>query len=355
MSSDYKKDFESLVSLMVQEEASDLHLSEGRKPTVRASGILIQLENYPEMTHADMKGILEALLDDVKKEVFAKKKEVDFSYLTTEGSRLRANAFHRMDKISIAFRLIPKKIKTLAELKIPSILETFTRKKQGFFLVVGPTGQGKSTTLAALIEMINQERLAHIVTIEDPVEYVFESKKSIIDQREVLEDTPDFHTALQGAFRQDIDVLMIGEMRTPEDIATAVTAAETGHLVFSTLHTNNAAQTIDRIIDSFDTMAQKQIRTQLSSSLLAVFSQRLIPTVSKGLVPSVELLINNSAVANLIREGRTHEINSVIETSSDQGMIDSNRYLSDLVRAGEISIENAYLYSQNSKGLERML
>lgn len=355
MSADYKKDFEGLVSVMSREGASDLHLSEERKPIIRSNGILIPLENYPALTHADMKGILDNLLDDIKKEVFQNKKEVDFSYLSESEIRFRGNAFYRFGKISIALRLIPKEIKTLAELKIPSILETFTRRKQGFFLVVGPTGQGKSTTLAAMIEMINQERLAHIVTIEDPVEYVFDSKKSIIDQREVLEDTPDFHTALQGALRQDIDVLMIGEMRTPEDISAAVTAAETGHLVFSTLHTNNAAQTIDRIIDSFDTVQQKQIRAQLSGSLLGVFSQRLIPSVSKGLVPAVELLINNNAVANLIREGRTHEIASVIETSSDQGMIDLNRYLADLVRAGEISIENAYLYTQNAKGLDRML
>ena len=221
--------------------------------------------------------------------------------------------------------------------------------------MVGPTGQGKSTTLATLIDMINEKRLEHIITIEDPIEYVFENKKSVIDQREVLQDTPDFHSALQGSFRQDMDVLMIGEMRTPEDISAAVTAAETGHLVFSTLHTNNASQTIERIIDSFGPTQQTQIRVQLASSLLGIFSQRLIPRVSGGLIPAVELLINNNAVANLIRENRTHEINSVIETSAEQGMIDLNRNLSDLVRAGEITIENAYLYSTNSKGLERML
>ncbi|KND52145.1 MAG: twitching motility protein PilT [Parcubacteria bacterium C7867-003] len=355
MSSDYKKDFDTLVAVMVSENASDLHLSEGRKPIVRVSGLLIALENHPVLTSQDIKGLLGNLLDSTKKQIFETQKEVNFSYINSDSTRFRGNAFYRFGKISIALRLIPHKIKTLSELKIPSILEVFTRKKQGFFIVVGPTGQGKSTTLASMIEMINQERLAHIVTIEDPVEYVFESKKSIIDQREVLEDTPDFHTALEGALRQDIDVLMIGEMRTPEDISAAVTAAETGHLVFSTLHTNNAAQTIDRIIDSFDTVAQKQIRAQLAGSLLAVFSQRLIPSVSKGLVPAVELLINNTAVANLIREGRTHEISSVIETSSDQGMIDLNRYLSDLVRAGEISIENAYMYTQNAKGLDRMI
>jgi twitching motility protein PilT len=355
MSADYKKDFESLVTIMIKENASDLHLAEERKPILRVSGQLLPLETHAVLTHADMKGTLDSLLDDVKKDIFNKNKEVDFSFQSQLGARFRGNAYYQFGKISVALRLIPHKIKTLAELRIPTIVEQFTRKKQGFFLVVGPTGQGKSTTLAALIELVNQERLAHIITIEDPVEYVFDSKKSIIDQREVLEDTPDFHTALQGAFRQDIDVLMIGEMRTTEDIAAAVTAAETGHLVFSTLHTNNAAQTIDRIIDSFGTLAQKQIRSQLASSLIGVLSQRLIPSVSGGLVPAVELLINNTAVANLIREGRIHEINSVIETSSDQGMIDLNRYLSDLVRAGEISIENAYLYTQNSKGLDRML
>jgi len=206
-----------------------------------------------------------------------------------------------------------------------------------------------------MIDMINEQRLEHIITIEDPVEYIFQSKKSIIDQREVLQDTPDFHTALDGAFRQDIDVLMIGEMRTKEDIATAVTAAETGHLVFSTLHTNSAAQTIERIIDSFDGNQQTQIRVQLANSLLGVFSQRLIPRISGGLIPAVELLINNNAVANLIRENRTFEISSVIETGSDQGMIDLNRNLSELVRAGEITMENAYLHSNNTKGLDHML
>lgn len=355
MSADVKKFFDDLVSVMMKEEASDLHLAENRKPIIRVSGVLIPLENYPEFSHADMRGIAEIVLDKVKAEKFQNEKEVDFSYASELGARFRGNIYYSFGKISLALRLVPDKIKTLEQLRLPSILEVFTRKKQGFFLVVGPTGQGKSTTLASMVEMINQERLTHIITIEDPIEYVFESKKSLIDQREVLEDTPSFHQALQGAFRQDIDVLMIGEMRTPDDISAAVTAAETGHLVFSTLHTNNAAQTIDRIIDSFDTNAQKQIRTQLAGSLLGIFSQRLIPTVSKGLVPAVELLINNSAVANLIREGRIHELNSVIETSSDQGMIDLNRYLSDLVRAGEISIENAYLYTQNSKGLDRML
>lgn len=355
MASDYKKEFDDLVSLMIKEDASDLHLGEGRQPILRVSGFLIPIANHPVLSRQDIKGVLDQVLSPTKKEIFLDKKEVDFAYDHNNDSRFRGNAFFQLNKISVAFRLIPKRIKSLEELKLPAILESFTNKQQGFFLVVGPTGQGKSTTLATLIDSINEQRLEHIITIEDPVEYIFESKKSIIDQREVLQDTPDFHTALMGMFRQDPDVMMIGEMRTPQDISAAVTAAETGHLVFSTLHTNTAAQTIDRIIDSFDKEQQKQISSQLASSLLGIFSQRLVPRVSGGLVPACELLINNSAVANLIRENRTHEINSIIETSAEQGMVDLNRYLSELVRAGEITIENAYLYSQNTKGLDHML
>lgn len=355
MASDYKKEFDDLVSLMIKEDASDLHLGEGRQPVLRVSGFLIPIANHPVLSRQDIKGILDQVLSPTKKEIFLDKKEVDFAYDHNNSSRFRGNAFFQLNKISVAFRLIPKKIKSLEELKLPTILESFINKQQGFFLVVGPTGQGKSTTLATLIDSINEQRLEHIITIEDPVEYIFESKKSIIDQREVLQDTPDFHTALMGMFRQDPDVMMIGEMRTSQDISAAVTAAETGHLVFSTLHTNTAAQTIDRIIDSFDKEQQKQISSQLASSLLGIFSQRLIPRVSGGLVPACELLINNSAVSNLIRENRTHEINSIIETSAEQGMIDLNRYLSELVRSGEITIENAYLYSQNTKGLDHML
>ena len=355
MAGDYKKEFEDLIEIMVKEDASDLHLSEGRTPIIRVAGFLIPLVKKEALTKVDIKGILDVLLESDKKEDFLEKKQVDFAYDGKDGQRFRCNAFFQLGKISIALRLIPSKIKSFEELRLPSILETFVNKQQGFFLVVGPTGHGKSTTLATMIDMVNERRLEHIITIEDPIEYIFQNKKSIVDQREVLQDTPDFHSALKGMFRQDIDVVMIGEMRTPEDISAAVTAAETGHLVFSTLHTNTASQTVDRIIDSFETSQQDQIRFQLASSLLGIFSQRLIPRVSGGLIPACELLLNNNAVSNLIRENRTHEINSVIETSSDQGMIDLNRYLSELVRSGEITIENAYLYSQNPKSLERML
>ena len=238
---------------------------------------------------------------------------------------------------------------------MPNVLSEIARKKQGFFLVVGPVGQGKSTTIAAMINLINNEQSRHIITIEDPIEYLYSQNKSIINQREVGIDTKDFHIALNSVFREDVNVIMIGEMRTLETIGTAVTAAETGHLVFSTLHTNNASQTIDRIIDSFPGNQQDQIRIQLASSLLGIFSQRLIPRITGGLIPAYELLLNNNAVANLIRENRTHEIDVVIETGMSSGMIDLNHSLLDLVRAGEISIESAYQYSLNPKGLERML
>lgn len=351
---DYKRDIEELVSTVINEGASDLHLSEGRNPLIRVSGNLIPLAKKPIISSSDMKGYINAFLSEENKELLAKDKDVDFSYSLTN-ARFRGNAYYRQSLLSIALRLIPKQIRTLAQLNLPPILESFTRKQQGFFLCVGPIGQGKSTTLASLIEIINETRSEHIMTIEDPIEYIYESKKSIIDQREVRIDTPDFKNALIAMFREDIDVALVGEMRDPETIATAVTAAETGHLVFSTLHTNTASQTINRIIDSFPASQQDQIRVQLAGSMTGIFSQRLIPRISGGLIPAYELLINNPAVANLIREKRIHEINTVIETSSGEGMIDMNRSLAELVRRGEISVENAYVNSVNPKNLERMI
>ncbi len=351
---DYRKDIEQLVNMVINEGASDLHLSEARNPVIRVAGVLIPITKRSVLTKEDLKGFLNEFLSEENKVLLQKDRDVDFSYSLTN-ARFRGNIYYHQGELSIALRLIPKKISTLQELNLPPILETFTRHQQGFFLVVGPIGQGKSTTLAALIEMINQTRTEHIMTIEDPIEYLYESKKSIIDQREVRIDTPDFKDALIAMFRQDIDVALVGEMRDSETMATAVTAAETGHLVFSTLHTNNAAQTINRIIDSFPASQQDQIRIQLASSLTGIFSQRLIPRISGGLIPAYELLINNNAVSNLIREKRIHEINSVIETSSGDGMIDMNRSLAELVRSGEITVENAYLNSNNPKTLERLV
>ena len=343
-----------MVEAVINENGSDLHLAEGRHPIIRVSGVLIPLVKRAPLTAADMQGLLNRFLSEDNKVLFEKDKDVDFSYSLTN-VRFRGNAYYHQGVVSIALRLIPKKIKTLAELNLPPSIEMFTRKQQGFFLVVGPIGQGKSTTLASLIEMINQTRTEHIMTIEDPIEYIYESKKSIIDQREVRIDTPDFKDALVAMFRQDIDVCLVGEMRDTETIATAVTAAETGHLVFSTLHTNNASQTINRIIDSFQPGQQDQIRIQLAGSLTGIFSQRLIPRISGGLIPAYELLINNNAISNLIREKRIHEINTVIETSSGDGMVDMNRSLAELVRAGEITVESAYLNSLNPKTLERLV
>ena len=344
-----------MVDIVAKEGGSDLHLSEGRPPVIRVSGFLIPLAKIAPLDKAAMEKLLAELLSPAGKGEFEKSRETNFSWSSPAGLRFRCNAFLSLGKISIAMRLIPKEVKTFIELNLPPVLETFAKRQQGFFLVVGPVGVGKSTTLAAMIETINRERLEHIITIEDPVEYLFQPKKSIIDQREVKIDTPDFHTALKGVFRQDADIVMIGEMRDPETISTAVTAAETGHLIFSTLHTNTAPQTIDRIIDSFPAEQQAQIRQQLAGSLLGIFSQRLVPKISGGLVPAYELLINNSAVANLVRSGRTHEIASVVETSSEEGMIDLNRSLTDLVRKGDITVENAFQFSSNPKTLERML
>lgn len=343
------------IEKVIAEDASDLHLCAGTKPTIRSSGSLLPLLKEDVLTQEDILGFLTSMLSPENKKRFLDNKELDFSYAHGDKARFRGNAYFSQGSPGVALRLIPRKIRNLTELNLPPILETFAARQQGFFLVVGPVGQGKTTTLAALVEHINQERAEHIVTIEDPIEYQFVEKKSLINQREVRIDTTDFHTALSAVFRQDVDVLMIGEMRTPETMSTAVTAAETGHLVFSTLHTNNAAQTIDRIIDTFRADQQDQIRLQLASSLAGIFSQRLIPRVSGGLVPAYELLINNSAVANLIREKRTHEINTVIETSSEEGMIDMNRSLAELVRSGEISVENAYSRSLNPQSLERLM
>lgn len=352
---DYKKELNDLVKTVFQEGASDLHLAEGKRPTIRVSGMLLPLVKRDLVNNEMIVGILSELVTKENREFFLKNKELDFSYSTDNGERFRGNAFFQQGKISIALRLIPHKIRTLEELNLPPILESFTDKPQGFFLVVGPVGQGKSTTLSAMIDHINQTRAEHIITIEDPIEYIYEPKKSIVDQREVRIDTADFPTAMKSMFREDIDVALIGEMRGIETIGTAVTAAETGHLIFSTLHTNGAAQTISRIIDSFPAAQQEQIRLQLASSLTGIFSQRLIPRISGGLIPAYELLINNNAVSNLIRDNRIHEINSVIETSSQDGMIDMNRCLAELVAKGEITVESAYTYASDSKILERMM
>jgi len=351
---DYQKFLHDLFENLVNEDGSDLHMGVGRKPAIRINGQLIYLVNYNVMTEADVLGALAVLVGEARVKKFIENKGIDFSSNLNNGQiQLRGNAFYQRGNACIALRLVSK-AKSFEELNLPVILKEFARKKQGFFLVVGPVGQGKSTTLSTMINIINSEESSHIITIEDPIEYIYQQDKSIIDQREIGVDTNDFLSALKSAFREDANVLLIGEMRDSDTISAAVTAAETGHLVLSTLHTNNASQTIDRIIDSFPAEQQGQIRLQLASSLLGIFSQRLIPRISGGRIPAYELLINNKAIANLIREKRTHEIDTVLETSSHEGMMDMNRCLIDLVQRGEISLESAYEYAINPKALEQM-
>lgn len=344
-----------LLDMVIKEGGSDLHLSVGSNPIIRVSGSLVPLVQEKVLQPEDTEAMLKEILPEGRWNDFVRDQAVDFSFAHKDNNRFRINGYVVQGGIAIAMRLIPHEIRSFNTLNLPPVLEVFTQRTQGFFLCVGPIGQGKSTTLAAIIDRINETRAEHIVTIEDPVEYIFDQKKSLIHQREVKIDTPDFHSALQAAFREDVNVIMVGEMRDQETISSAVTAAETGHLVLSTLHTNNAAQTIDRIIDMFPSNQQGQIRVQLAGSLAGVFSQRLVPRIAGGLIPAYELLINNSAVSNLIREGRTHEITTVIQTSSQEGMIDMDRSLAELVRRGEVTIEHAFERAIDPKTFERYL
>src|SRR3989338_2401044 len=350
----YQKELEDLLMIVAKEGASDLHISVGRHPTIRVAGGFIPLVKKQVLTPEDTAGLVFAMLNEDRQKELFEKREIDFSYNFQDKVRFRANAFYQRGFFGIALRLIPVEIKDIKSLNLPETLLSFTRKGQGFFLLVGPNGHGKSTTLASMIDVINHERAEHIITVEDPIEYIFIQDKSIIDQREVRSDTHNFKRALKSMFREDVNVAMVGEMRDYETISRAGTAAETGHLIFSSLHTNNAAQTIDRIIDSFPPIQQNQIRSQLASTIIGIFSQRLIPRVSGGLIPAYELLIANHAIRNLIRENKVHEIDMVIETSSDAGMISFSRSLMELVRQGEITMENALAYSLNPSGLQAL-
>jgi len=344
-----------LLELTVKEQASDLHLSVGHPPVLRIADRLVPLLKKPKLSPEDTRGLAEALMTQEQLQRFLQEKEIDFSYSFQEMARFRVNVFFQRGGVSCSLRLIPAKIRTIEELNLPSIIHQFARATQGFVLISGPSSHGKSTTLAALIDEINHTRTDHIITIEDPIEYVFEDDRAIIDQREVYQDTLSFARALRSTFRQDPDVIMVGEMRDPETMATAITAAETGHLVFATLHTNSAAQTMHRIVDSFPSEQQNQIRAQLSGSLLGVVSQRLIPRIKGGLIPACEVMLNTPATANLIRENKAHELPLVIETSAEMGMISLNRALANLVKMKEISLENAINYSLNPAELKMLV
>ncbi len=351
----YLSQLRKLLALTIKEQASDLHISVGHPPVLRIAGELVPLVKEEKFSPEDTENLAFTLMNVAQKERFLKEKEIDFSYKFGEEARFRVNIFFQKGYISCALRLIPAKIRTITELNLPPVLYEFTKPTQGFVLICGPSSQGKSTTLAALIDEINHTRTDHIVTIEDPIEYVFTPDKAIIDQREVGQDTMSFSTALRSTFRQDPDVIMVGEMRDPETMATAITAAETGHLVFATLHTNSAAQTIHRIVDSFPSQQQDQIRAQLSGSLLGVVSQRLVPRIKGGLIPACEVMIATPAVANLIRENKIHEIPMVIETNLELGMISLNRSLADLVKRKEVSLETALSYSLSPNELRILI
>ena len=352
---DYKQKLNELLLTTARQNASDLHLAVGRHPTLRIDGVLIPLQKESLLTPEMTENLIFNLLAPEQKEKFLKEKEIDLSYSFEDKARFRINIFYQRGYMAAALRLIPAQIKTLEELNLPPILHDFTKLSQGFVLVVGPAGHGKSTTLAALLDEINHNRTDHIITIEDPIEYMFSQDKCIVSQREVKTDTLDFHNGLRSLLRQDPDVVMIGEMRDTESMATAMTAAETGHLVFSTLHTNSASQTVDRIIDSFPAEQQGQISSQLAATLVGIISERLIPRIEGGRLPACEIMISNPAIRNLIRERKAYQIDLVIETSVQEGMLTLNRALVDLVKKKAISLENAELYSLNPSELRILL
>ena len=351
----YEQQLDFLLERVAQQQASDLHLTVGRYPTMRVDDVLLSISGTKVLTPEDTEAFAMLIMSEEKQKVFKETGEVDLAYHFRDRARFRVNIYRQRTFVSVAMRLIPSHIRTIEELILPPILHEFARHSQGFFLVVGPAGHGKSTTLAALIDEINHERADHIVTIEDPIEYLFTQDRSIIDQREIGQDSRTFPDALRAVFRQDPDVIMIGEMRDPDTMGAALSAAETGHLVFSTLHTNNAAQTIDRILDSFPAEQQGQVRSQLALTLTGIVSERLLPRLEGGRVPAIEVLIATAATRNLIRERKTHEIDLVIETSADVGMISLNRSLADLVKRREISFENAELYSLNPAELRLLI
>lgn len=345
---------QELLELVVAKDASDLHLVVGSPPTIRIDGQLLFVGDVA-LTQETAQELVFSLLSPEQKDQFQVNREVDFGYQYLDKGRFRVNAYYQRDHPSAALRLIHSIIKTPEELRLPQVAHSFAQLKQGFIIVTGPTGHGKSSTLAAIIEEINRTRADHIVTIEDPIEFVYQPKKSIISQREMKADTHSWDIALRSVLREDPDVVLVGEMRDFETIAAALTVAETGHLVFATLHTNSAAQTIDRIIDVFPDEQQQQIRQQLAGSLEAVFSQRLVPAIPSGRVPAVEVLLATPAVKNLIREGKSHQLDNIIQTSGNLGMTTLEMSLASWVQAGAINLETAKRYSLRPEELDRII
>jgi twitching motility protein PilT len=345
----------SLLRLVAQQNASDLHLAVGRYPTLRIDGKLCPITQEKMLTAQDTKELSDVMMSEAQKKSLLKIGQADFSYNFEDKARFRTNVFFQKGYVSVAMRLITTRVRSLEEINMPQSLYDFTKFSQGLVLCTGPVGHGKSTTLAAIIDYINHNKEQHIITIEDPIEYVYEQDRCIINQKEVGEDSPSFPLALRAVFREDANVVLIGELRDLDTISTAVTAAETGHLIFATLHTNDCSQTVDRIIDVFPAHQQNQIRYQLASVLLGVISQRLVPQIGGGRIPAVEIMIKNHAIENLIRENKTFQIENVIETSMSEGMISLDKSLADLVKKGLISVDNAIIYAKNRDYLQMLI
>lgn len=346
---------ESLLEEVVKRTASDLHLQVGLPPTLRIDGRLTPVQGPVPLTEEMVENMVFSLLDEEQKQILLRDKEFDFSFAFGNLGRFRVNAFHERGNLAAAMRLIPNEIRTIEQLGLPKILNKFTEYPRGLVLVTGPTGSGKSTTLAALIDQINQREARHIISVEDPIEYTHQSKKSLIAQREVHYDTYSFSAALRSALREDPDVVLIGEMRDLETIAAAITIAETGHLVFATLHTNSASQTVDRMVDVFNPHQQPQVRAQLGNILMAICSQRLVPALGSGRVAATEILIATPAVRNIIREGKTYQLEAVIQTSAEYGMQSMDRELVNLIHSGIISYDEARNFAVDLEELDRLM
>lgn len=344
-----------LLEIILKKSASDLHLIVGVKPMLRIDGDLTPVPNVEVLTAQESERLVFELVTDEQKELLLVNREIDFSFALGEVARFRVNAYYQKGYLSAALRHIPTKIRTVEELALPSVCHQFAKLRQGLILITGPTGHGKSTTIAAIIEEINQGRPVHILTIEDPIEYVYPVGKAVVSQRELHLDTHSWEVALRSALREDPDVVLIGEMRDYETIASAVTIAETGHLVLATLHTNSAGQTVDRIVDVFPEHQQDQIRSQLASTLAGVISQRLIPSLSGGRVPACEILMATPAVKTVIREGKSHLIDNIIATSSAQGMVSLETSLSKMVKEGKISLDQAMDFALKPEELMRIV
>ena len=346
---------ENFLEEVIKRDGSDLHIQVGLPPMVRVDGALSPIPDTAVLASADLETLIFSLLDDEQKGILIKDKEVDFSFAFGNYGRFRVNAFHERGNLAAAMRLIPTKIRTLEELGLPQTISTFTDYPRGLVLVTGPTGSGKSTTLAAMLDKINTDKALHIITIEDPIEYAHSSKKSIIVQREVHYDTYSFGAALRSSLREDPDVVLIGEMRDLETIAAAITLAETGHLVLATLHTNSASQSVDRMVDVFPPYQQQQIRVQLAGMLQGICSQRLIPMIGGGRLAAAEILVATPAVRNIIREGKSQQLDAVIQTGADHGMQSMDKVLSTLIHQGKITYDEAKNYAIDLTELDRIM